>query len=99
MRGCCMDSLNEKRYRTRSISLPGLIFALFATVVIAADNPPADSAKESAASDRIGKLIEQLGSDDFHTREKAQSELAHAGLEAYDALHQAQSHHDPEIAL
>src|SRR5436305_6930463 len=55
--------------------------------------------EEAEEASRIAKLIEQLGSDDFGIREKAQSELAQAGLEAYDALHAAQSHHDPEIAL
>src|SRR5436305_11335506 len=65
-----------------------------------ADNPPPAAAeKDEATSDRIAKLIEQLGSEDFGAREKAQSELAQAGLEAYDALHAAQGHHDPEIAL
>ena len=65
-----------------------------------ADNPPPAAAeKDEATSDRIAKLIEQLGSEDFGAREKAQSELARAGLEAYDALHAAQGHHDPEIAL
>lgn len=50
-------------------------------------------------AERIAHLIERLGADDFAAREKAQSELAQLGLEAYDALFQAQSHHDPEIAL
>lgn len=50
-------------------------------------------------AERIAQLIQRLGADDFAAREKAQSELAQLGLEAYDALFQAQSHHDPEIAL
>src|SRR4051794_9794885 len=67
----------------------------------AADSPNTSgaAATPTAASQRIDQLIEQLGSDDFATRERAQSELAQAGLEAYDALHAAQSHHDPEISL
>src|SRR5262245_28752613 len=79
--------------------LPGVAFAILISASIAADNPPPASEKDDATPDRIGKLIEQLGSDDFGAREKAQSELAQAGLEAYDALHAAQAHHDPEIAL
>jgi tetratricopeptide (TPR) repeat protein len=57
---------------------------------------PAASAK---TEQRIAQLIEQLGADDFGLRERAQGELSQLGLEAYDALHAAQSHHDPEIAL
>jgi hypothetical protein len=67
--------------------------------IAAAENPPAAARLEEAAADRIAKLIEQLGATDFGIRERAQSDLAQAGLEAYDALHAAQSHHDPEIAL
>jgi tetratricopeptide (TPR) repeat protein len=54
---------------------------------------------EAGTETRIARLIEQLGADDFAARERAQSELAQLGLEAYDALHAAQSHHDPEISL
>jgi hypothetical protein len=80
--------------------LPALAAALLLSACLAADNPPPGKAeKDDATPDRIAKLIEQLGSDDFGAREKAQSELAQAGLEAYDALHAAQAHHDPEIAL
>lgn len=61
-----------------------------------ADDPPAEvSAKEA----RLKTLVEQLGDGDFGTRERAQAELAQLGLEAFDALHAAQSHHVPEIAL
>jgi tetratricopeptide (TPR) repeat protein len=70
---------------------------LSCSVVRAWDNSKPDD--NNAESDRIAKLIEQLGSNDFGVREKAQSELAQAGLEAYDALHAAQNRKDPEIAL
>jgi tetratricopeptide (TPR) repeat protein len=53
----------------------------------------------SKTEQRIGRLIEQLGAEDFGSRERAQGELSQLGLEAYDALHAAQSHHDPEIGL
>ena len=56
-------------------------------------------ASQAVEAERIAELIQRLGADDFAAREKAQSELAQLGLEAYDALFQAQSHHDPEIAL
>jgi len=88
-------------YKNGSASLSiALALCLAGSLAIALDNPPPGAGeKVEAASDRIGKLIEQLGSDDFGAREKAQSELAQAGLEAYDALHAAQSNHDAEIAL
>src|SRR5437764_8391913 len=79
--------------------------ACFALMLIIAAAPVASAAgsvtekEEAEGASRIAKLIERLGSDDFGARERAQSELAQAGLEAYDALHAAQSHHDPEIAL
>jgi tetratricopeptide (TPR) repeat protein len=44
-------------------------------------------------------LIAELGASDFAAREKAQQSLAQLGLEAFDALHAAQNHDDPEIAL
>jgi tetratricopeptide (TPR) repeat protein len=56
-------------------------------------------ARPSELETRINKLIEQLGAEDFAAREKAQAELGQLGLEAFDALHAAQNHHDPEIAL
>lgn len=66
-----------------------------------ADDPktPAALQAQVKADERIARLIEQLGAEDFGQRERAQSELSQLGLEAYDALHAAQSHHDPEIAL
>lgn len=89
--------------RNRLASLLGMAALLFGQFAIATDTPPqvpaAATQKGASTSDRITRLIDQLGSDDFGTRERAQSELAQAGLEAYDALHAARSHHDPEIAL
>ena len=74
-----------------------LFIALATLTALADDKPKAETT--AAGTDRITKLINQLGSEDFSARERAQSELAQAGLEAYDALHAAQSHIDPEIAL
>src|SRR5213593_1301270 len=57
--------------------------------------PATDLARQQDIESRIAKLIEQLGAEDFGGRERAQAELAQLGLEAFDALHAAQSHHDP----
>src|SRR5262245_50404708 len=95
-----MQILNRLRRPHHGYWLIGVALAMLIAASIAADNPPpAASEKDDATTDRVAKLIEQLGSDDFGAREKAQSELAQAGLEAYDALHAAQGHRDPEIAL
>jgi tetratricopeptide (TPR) repeat protein len=47
---------------------------------------------------RIPELIEQLGATEYATREKAQAELAKLGLDAFEALFEAQHHRDLEIA-
>jgi tetratricopeptide (TPR) repeat protein len=92
---------NRRVERTEVWLATVLAAILFLTPPAGADNPPPVAADkfDAAFTSRIDKLIEQLGANDFALREKAQSELAQAGLEAYDALHAAQSHHDPEIAL
>src|SRR5262245_57050144 len=94
-----MDGLRHNRWHGWPPYFFVVAVALLTAHGYAADNPPADSVRDQEANDRIAKLIEQLGSDDFQTRERAQSALAQAGLVAYDALHQAQGHHDPEISL
>ena len=52
--------------------------------------------KSSAA--RIGDLIRQLGSPQFTERRAAATELHKIGPEAFDQLHAATDHPDPEIA-
>ncbi|NQU24659.1 MAG: hypothetical protein HQ567_25535 [Candidatus Nealsonbacteria bacterium] len=47
---------------------------------------------------RVQKLIEQLGDDDFFARERAQRELADLAFEAFEALDAARNHEDLEIA-
>ena len=60
---------------------------------------PAAAEEPTDAEAKVAKLIEQLGSGEFAAREKAQAELAKIGLEAFDALNDAQHHDDVEIAL
>src|SRR4051812_34975964 len=47
---------------------------------------------------RIGKLIEQLGDDDFDVRENATDELKALGPAARTALQKARNHRDLEVA-
>jgi tetratricopeptide (TPR) repeat protein len=60
------------------------------------------TAEEAEATDvepQIARLIEQLGASDFAEREKAQAELTRLGLEAFDALIDAEKSDDIEIQL
>ncbi|MGY8757680.1 MAG: hypothetical protein ACKVLC_09950, partial [Phycisphaerales bacterium] len=68
------------------------IFVFCAQTVRAAQDSPASRQK------RIAVLIEQLGNDDFTTREVAQGKLFEHGLYAFDQLHAAQHHDDIEIS-
>lgn len=67
-----------------------------------ANQPTVNQPNEAQQADNAAKvaaLIEQLGAEDFAAREKAQADLAQLGLDVFDTLHAAQSHHDPEVAL
>lgn len=55
-----------------------------------------DTANESS-DQMIQKLIEKLGSDSYATRIRARNQLKTFGLEAFDALREAQNHDDSEI--
>ena len=57
-------------------------------------------AEETAAVTRegIAALIEQLGAEDYFERERAQRALAEIGIEAFDALEEAENHQDLEVA-
>jgi tetratricopeptide (TPR) repeat protein len=48
---------------------------------------------------RIARLIEQLGDAEYPVRQRAQQELIALGRDAFDALCEAESHSDPEIAM
>jgi hypothetical protein len=55
------------------------------------------NAQGSAATPPVERLIEQLGSRDFKTRESASKALALRGEEALPALRKALPHPDPEV--
>jgi hypothetical protein len=54
-------------------------------------------AEEAPSKEKIDKLIEQLGSDNFKDRDKAMKELAAIGLPALDALRKAAKSEDAEV--
>lgn len=59
----------------------------------------ADGAGQSGArtDGQVLALIEQLGSSEYSQRQKAHDELARLGIQAFDALDQAQRHSDAEV--
>ncbi len=61
------------------------------------DNPAA-KAKDAAQQEQIDKLIEQLGDKDYYIRQRAQNELARLSFDAFDALTEATTNDDLEIA-
>jgi tetratricopeptide (TPR) repeat protein len=85
--------------RSRAWLLAALLPGVLLSPSRGDDPPPANAAEATAQELKLQALIEQLGDSDFATRERAQAELAKLGLEAFDALHAAQSHNVPEIAL
>jgi outer membrane protein assembly factor BamB len=77
--------------------MPARLFSLgvlmvCATAIAAAHNKPTVKLDSAA----IGKLVEQLASDDFVTRERATEELSKLD-EAPDALREATKSNDPEV--
>lgn len=71
---------------------PLLLVVLTCVSLRAADQP------EEANADRVARLIRQLGDNDFFIRERAQAELVGIGFEAFDALSDAETDDDIEIA-
>ncbi len=72
---------------------------LTALLIGGAESLCADDAELRERDERIQSLIAQLGDQDFTRRERAQQELERLGLEAFDALRDAQEHEDIEVAL
>lgn len=74
-----------------------LLFLLLAQGnVRAADD--AEEVKLRNKEAHIQKLIGELGSPMFHLRERAQAQLLELGLDAFEAVFEAQTHRDVEIA-
>jgi len=83
------------------VILPVVILFVGAAIVLAGDDPtpapqaPAPQAARSKAG--IGRLIQQLGADDFRAREAASKALAAQGEKARAALTAAARSQSPEI--
>ncbi len=59
-----------------------------------AEDPPSRASNRA----RIDQLIEQLGHEDYFSRQRAEEELAGYSFEAFDALMAATQHQDLEVA-
>ncbi len=79
----------------RSLSL----LLVCAALAVAADLPSGvDRPSGQSSEDRVGRLIEQLGDDDYFVRQRAQAELAEFSFEVFAALTAATTHEDLEVA-
>ena len=79
----------------RSVHTACVGLVLFCVLSAQADTPPAPEGQGK----RLERLIEQLGSELYTNREKAQIELQRLGLAAFDALFEARHHDDIEIGM
>lgn len=79
-----------------------LVLLTVGSAIAAEESQPAAPASpepaQAASDEQIQKLIQQLGDKDYHVRQRAQDELAKLGFEAFDAVSEATSNPDLEIA-
>lgn len=91
---------NGFRWAVIGIALACVIFVPISGVIRAAS--PKETAQggggpAKSTDQLIGELIEKLGSESYATRIRARNQLKTFGLEAFDALREAQNHDDSEI--
>lgn len=72
---------------------------MFSISTLRADDAELPAIEDSLTEPKLNELIQQLGAEEFADRERAQTQLSRLGLEAFDALHQAQYDEDVEISL
>ncbi len=68
----------------------------FGVTTLRADSSQTEETEQEA---RIRRLIDDLGSEEFAIRTRAQSELERIGVSAFDGLDEAKDHDDIEVAL
>ncbi|WP_149499932.1 hypothetical protein [Roseiconus lacunae] len=78
-------------FRRLAVSL--MTLAALTPCIAGAAEPP----KPQSNDQKIAELIEKLGSDSYATRVRARDQLKEYGLEAFDALYEAQYHNDSEV--
>lgn len=72
--------------------------ALWAASAESRRGTQAGGAETGLAAGEVGKLIEQLGSDQYFVRRQAEQALIARGADAFDQLQEAEKHDDLEIA-
>ncbi|MDM4017685.1 hypothetical protein [Roseiconus lacunae] len=77
----------------RRLAVSLMTLAAFTPCIAGAAEPP----KPQSNDQKIAELIEKLGSDSYATRVRARDQLKEYGLEAFDALYEAQYHNDSEV--
>ncbi len=75
-----------------------LAAVLASTAVNAPAGPDERALPPPSGEQEVARLIEQLGDPDYYVREQAQESLSRLGFEAYDALTEATTHDDLEVA-
>ncbi|WP_230776750.1 hypothetical protein [Roseiconus lacunae] len=81
----------QPAFRRLAVSL--MTLAALTPCIAGAAEPP----KPQSNDQKIAELIEKLGSDSYATRVRARDQLKEYGLEAFDALYEAQYHNDSEV--
>ena len=91
------QSKTSRRHRdiVRSGHVLGACLYILCVAPLWADS--VDQTRDSGAAGPISQLIQQLGSTEFARREKARDELLSLGVDAFDALQNAQRHPDIEV--
>ncbi len=85
--------------RTKSAVLvvAAVVMVLAAAQWAEAAPPPAPPAADNSPQ-RLRRLVQELGDKDYFVRQRAQTELAALGFEAFDVLSEATASEDPEVA-
>ena len=96
--------LRHSRLRSVVQQLGSMLFAPLVLLMLVLGIAGGAFAEAAQADDdslgaTVKQLVEQLGSEHYAEREKAQGELRQMGLAAFDALRKAQSSDDIEIAM
>jgi tetratricopeptide (TPR) repeat protein len=75
------------------------ILATLATPLHAATTPaPAAKSQQEQGDEHVRRLVKQLGDKDYFVRQQAETELTKLGFEAFDAVSEATTDEDLEIA-
>jgi len=85
----------DRTYGTAQALAALVALSLLAACILGASPAPKPPVSKEQ---RIRGLIEQLGAEDYASRQRAQEELARLGFDAYDELSAAATHPDLEIA-